>query len=224
MDNKESNVISHKPEDLRIKFFSEKLQYNADFALNLDTRTIYLFGMLTEEIGTNLRVKYNIIKAWWNTVEQKEFNDITIDISTGGGSIYSIPGALDFYDELKAEGVLVNTKAQTICMSAATILLAGGTGERTATKRCRFMLHDIQVDGMGGTTRQLQSAMKNLNEEQMELFTYYAQFARKGQKQLEGNALKKEALAWIKKYTSDATDHYISAEEILKLKLIDRVY
>lgn len=215
--------IPQTPKELNIRFFQEKLQYNTDFAINLDKRTIYLFGMLTEEIGTSLRVKYNLIKAWWETVRQEKFEDITLDISTGGGSIYSIPGALDFYDELLSEGVLVNTHAQTICMSAATILLAGGTGERTSTKRCRFMLHDIQVDGMGGTTRQLQSAMKNLNEEQMELFTYYAQYARKGQKPLEGAALKKEALSWIKKYTSEAIDHHISADEILKLKLIDGI-
>lgn len=217
------NIDKIEDVDLSIKFFPEKLKYNSEFGINLDTRTIYLFGTLTEELGTNLRFKYDIIKLWWDTVEKKKFKDITIDISTGGGSIYSIPGALDFYDELLREGVLVNTKAQTICMSAATIVLAGGTGERTATKRCRFMLHDIQVDGMGGTTKQLQSAMKNLNEEQMELFTYYAQFSRKNEEALSGKALAKEVGLWIKKYTSDATDHYISAEEILRLKLIDKI-
>lgn len=211
-------------EGLKEKFFAEKLKYSTEYGINFDKRIIYVMHELTEDIGTNLRVKYDLIKQWWKNIEKEEFHDITIDIASFGGSIYAITSALDFYEELKREdNVLVNTKAQTICMSAATILLAGGTGERTATKRCKFMLHDIQVDGMGGTAKQLQSLMTNLNEEQIELFSFYAEFARKGKEPLEPKELKKEALKWLKKYTKDGVDHYITSQKAMELNLIDRV-
>lgn len=205
------------------KFFAEKLKYATEYGLNFDTRTIYVFNALTDEIGTNLRIKYDLIKQWWKNVECKDFNDITIDIASCGGDIYAITSALDFYDELKKyENVLVNTKAQTVCMSAATILLAGGTGERTCTSRTRFMLHDIQVEGMGGSAKQLQSAIMNLNEEQIDMFAFYAQFSNKN-KTFTDKELKKEALKWIKKYTKDNIEHYLTADKMLELNLIDRI-
>ena len=205
-------------------FFAEKLKYSIEYGINFDKRIIYVFHELTEDIGTNLRIKYDLLKQWWKQVEEKEFKDITLDIASFGGSIYAITSALDFYDEvLREDGVTVNTKAQTICMSAATILLAGGTGERVATKRCKFMLHDIQVDGMGGTAKQMQSQMTNLSAEQIELFSFYAEFARRGKEPLSKKELEREAKKWLKKYTKDGIDHYISADEALELNLLDRI-
>lgn len=204
--------------------FTQKLKYSAEYGINFDNRVIYVSSELTEDIGTTLRIKYDIIKQWYKHVEEKPLTEITLDIASFGGSIYAITSALDFYDELKREdNVLVNTKAQTICMSAATILVAGGTGTRVATKRCKFMLHDIQVDGMGGTAKQMQSAMLNLSSEQVELFSFYAEFARKGKEPLTEKELKKEAQKWLKKYTKDGIDHYVSAQEVMELNLIDRV-
>lgn len=206
------------------KFLAEKLKYTVEYGINFDKKIIHVFGELSEEIGTNLRVKYDILKQWYQHVEGKELGDITLHIASYGGSIYAITSALDFYDELKREdNVLVNTKAEGVCMSAATILSCGGTGKRMATKRCKFMLHDLQIDGMGGTAKQLQSAMANITEEQLELFSFYAQFSRRGQEDLNEKDLAKEAKKWIKKYTKDGADHYISAADALELNLIDEV-
>lgn len=205
------------------KFFAEKLKYATEYGLNFDTRTIYVFNALTDEIGTNLRIKYDLIKQWWKNVECKEFSDITIDIASCGGDIYAITSALDFYDELKKyENVLVNTKAQTVCMSAATILLAGGTGERTCTSRTKFMIHDMQISGVDGSAKQFQNIMSNINDEQSELFSYYVLFANKN-KIFTDKELKKETLKWIKKYTKDNSEHYLSSKEMLELNLVDRI-
>lgn len=206
------------------KVFADKLKYAAEYGINFDKRRIYLSQELTEDIGTNLRIKYDLIKQWWEHVEGKKFSDITLEISSFGGSIYAITSALDFYDEIKREdNILVNTKAHTVCMSAATILLAGGTGHRTATKRTKMMLHDLQImGGLDGSAKQLQSTMLNINEEQIEMFSYYAQFANKDVTFTE-KELEKEAKKWIKKYTKDNTEHYLSAQEMLDLKLIDEV-
>lgn len=210
--------------DSNSSIFNAKLKYNSEYGINIDKRVIYVFGELNEEIGTNLRMRYDILSLWYKEIENKKFEDITLDISSYGGNIHAITSTLDFYDEiLREDGVKVNTKAQGVCMSAATILLAGGTGDRMATQRCKIMLHDIQVDGMGGTAKQLQSAMDVLANDQIELFSFYAQFSRRDEGPLEQKELIKEAKKWLKKYTKDGIDHYISSKEALELKLIDKV-
>ena len=205
------------------ELLSLKMKFTADYAIDFDNRIISVYGELTEDIGTLLRMKYILIKEWWRTVEEKEFTDITLEISSYGGQIYSITAALDFYHELKLEGVTVNTKAQGICMSAATVLLAGGTGTRVATPRCKFMFHDLQIDGVGGTANQVQNTVKNITSEQFEMFQLYAEFSRRGLEKLSEKDLKTEAKKWMKKFTKDSFDHYISSEVALELNLIDSI-
>lgn len=201
----------------------EKLKYSGEYGINFDKRIIYLFGELNAEIGTILRIRYDLIKLWWTDIKNETFSDITLDISSYGGSLYAINGALDFFYELSKEQVLVHTRAQGVCMSAATVILAGGTGTRASYPRTKFMLHDIQIEGIEGTANQVQHTVKTISEEQLELFAFYAQFARRGKEQLEGKELIKEAKKWHKKFTKDSFDHYVTPEEIFKLNLIDKI-
>lgn len=215
--------MSKSNETVFPEFLTDKMRYVSEYAINFDERIIYVFGELNEDIGTNLRVKYDLLKNWWEHVIKESFTDITLDISSCGGSIYSINAALDFYYELELKGIKVNTRAQGICMSAATVLLTAGTGERTAFPRCRFMFHDLQIEGVGGTANQVQHTAKTITEEQMELFALYAQYSRKGQEPLSEKELVKEAKKWHKKFTKDGFDHYITAKEAKELNLIDRI-
>jgi|GEM_PF-5339926 len=206
------------------ELLQEKIKLISEYSLDVENRIIYVSGILAEDIATELRLKYALLKAWWNDVKNEKFTDITLDICSFGGSIYAINSALDFYYTLqKEEGVLVNTKTQSICMSAATVLVAGGTGKRTATPRCKFMLHDVQVEGMGGTANQVAHSAKNLAEEQMEMFKLYAQFSKRGKEEFTEKELNAEAKKWHKKFTKDGYDFYISSDEVLKLNLIDSI-
>jgi ATP-dependent protease ClpP protease subunit len=209
--------------ELSKELLTEKLKYISEFAINFDKRIIYVFGELNEDIGTNLRIKYDLLKQWWDRIEQKEFTDITLDIASYGGQIYSITAALDFYYELGLEGITVHTKAQGICMSAATVLLSGGTGTRMATPRCKFMLHDMQIDGVGGTASQVQNTVKNITSEQEEMFQLYAEFARKGKEPLTAKELKIEGKKWMKRFTKNSFDHYLTSDEAKELNLIDKI-
>lgn len=204
----------------------EKLKLLHEDGVDLENKIIYLWGELEESLGTILRVKSSVIKLFWEVEKKAQIEAITLDISSYGGSIYSIYGALDFYDELKfTDNILVNTKAQGICMSAATVLLCGGTGQRTATKRCKLMLHDIQTDGIGGTATQVKEYAKALDKEQKELFRFYAEFSkpRSTRAKLTEKQLQEETKKWMDKYASNSVDHYISAHQAKELKLIDKV-
>lgn len=205
--------------------FLDKYKILTEDAVDLDTRTIYLFEELDSNLGTALRLKYAAIKAYWQDELKQEFKDISVNISSYGGAIYSIHAALDFYDELKEQQILVNTIAQGVCMSAATIVLAGATGIRTASKRCRFMLHDIQVENTGGNSAtQLIQFAKTLDEEQQEFFKFYVQYSRpKGTPELNEAELKRGVKKWIKRFGNNSLDHYVTADVVKELGLIDTI-
>ena len=76
--------------------FQEKIKLIGEYSVDPDKRIIYVSGVLTEEIATELRLKYALIKAWLSDVKNEKFNDSTLDISSFGGSIYAINAALDF--------------------------------------------------------------------------------------------------------------------------------
>jgi ATP-dependent protease ClpP protease subunit len=205
------------------KFFEEKLKYSTEYAINIDERIIYLFAEFEANLGTILRVRYDLIKLWWDEVKDKKFDDITIDISSYGGTIDSINGAFDFFHELSSKGIKVNTRAQGVCMSAATVLLAGGTGVRSSFPFCSFMLHDLQCEGIEGTANQVKHSVKTISDEQLTFFSYYAKFARRGKDPLTEKELLQEAKKWHKKYTKDGVDHYITPIKMKELNLIDHI-
>ena len=201
----------------------EKLKYSTDYALNIDQNIIYLFTELEHNLGTFLRIRFDILQLWHREVSKYELKEITLDISSPGGDLYSMNGALDFFHELKQKGILVHTRAQGICMSAATALLAAGTGERSSYPHTSFMLHDLQVDGIEGTANQVRQTAKTISNEQLEFFSYYAKFSRKNKTPWTDQELLREAKKWHKKYTKDGFDHYINATEMLSLNLIDKI-
>lgn len=205
------------------ELFAEKLKYTSEFGINFDNNSIKVFGEVTEDIGAALSLKYDLLTAWANHVEKKKIEEITLIISSFGGSIYSIYSALDFYHELLLTGVKVNTVAQGLCMSAATVLLSGGTGTRAAYPNCKFLLHDVQIEGIGGTATQVQHTAKTISNEQMEMFAFYALFANRD-KQFSEKELKTEAKKWLKTYAKDSIDISLSAKQMLDLKLIDTVF
>lgn len=215
-------MLSQQEDKLK---FIDKYKILTEDALDLDKRIIYLFDELEANLGTALRVKYAAIKNYWQSELNQGFKDITVNVSSYGGDIYSITAALDFYDELKSEGIVVNTHAQGVCMSAATVVLAGGTGNRVASKRCKFMLHDIQVGDMGNSSAtQLIDYAKTLNEEQQEFFKFYAQFSQpKGSPELSEADLKKEVKKWIKRIAKNSLEHYVSSDFVKDLGLIDSI-
>lgn len=207
--------------------FYDKYHIITEDGIDLNKRIIYLWGELDDDLGSILRTKYTAIKYYWDEELKTSFKDFTIHISSCGGSIYSINAALDFYDEVfKNDNVLVNTTTSGICMSAATIILAGGTGKRTASKRTRFMFHDIQSGGVEGTANQVKQFAKDLSQEQQDLFGIYAEiFLRKNGITFTVNdsVYKTQVKKFLKKFTSRGVDHYIPVTEVLEYKFIDEI-
>lgn len=201
----------------------ELIRLQTEYGISFDKNMIYISGELHEHTGLDLRLRYNILNEYYKFKNNGEkLKEINLEISSFGGSIYSINAALDFYEEMTNEGVTVNGTTSSICMSAATILLSGIPGKRTATKRAKFMLHDLQIGGVDGTANQIKNIGNQLDKDQLELFCHYVEFSNRGI-ELDPKEKIKEAKKMVKKYCSNNEDSYLCSEDILKLKLIDEI-
>ena len=206
----------------------EKLDFISTHGINLDNKLIYMCGDIELNQGMILRQKYDMIKTYWdhfsreNKLTKKEkkeiFNTITIILNSFGGEACAILSVLDFYDYiLQVDNIKTNILADTNCYSAATWMVAGATGTRGATKRCRFMVHEIQITGIGGTLTQAKSTQQEIERQQEELYELYATLTNKNKK-LSSSELEKQIKYWKELCFKET---YLSSTEALKLGLID---
>ena len=74
---------------------------------------------------------------------------INLNIASYGGDVYAMLGLIDYIQNLD---IKVNTHCVGTCMSAAAVLLACGTGNRTMTKQSTVMVHEGSAVELGKST------------------------------------------------------------------------
>lgn len=202
-----------------------KLEHNAleiidaiaNHQIDLSNSTIFLSGEIDMSFTINLRMKIAMMKAYaiQSNTQLKEINIVGNSI---GGDASVILSILDLYEELKTQGILVNVHFEGNCMSAATFICAGATGKRVASKRCRFMIHEIQVVPPGGTFTQAKSFSQETAFLQKEMYKEYARLT--GYRNTTKNPTAKEIKIWQELCTKES---YISADKAKELGLVDEI-
>ena len=130
--------------------------------------------------------------------------DINLNISSYGGDVYAMLGLVDY---IRGLDVKVNTHCVGACMSAASVLLACGTGKRTMTKHSTVMVHEGSAFEAGKTT-DVMKGVDHLKELQKEI------------NEILGEVTKKDARFWE---LSGRNDTYLSAEQCLEYGIIDKI-
>lgn len=111
-----------------------------------------------------------LLKAQMQYLEMESDDDITLQINSGGGSIYSGLGLLDVMDFVKPDIITINTG---LAASMAAVILCSGTkGKRLALKRSRTMIHQpmsgysaySQASDMEIEAKEINSLKKELYE------------------------------------------------------------
>lgn len=202
----------------------DRLNVLHTYGIDLHSATIFLAGEIDGNLATALRIKYAMLKDYYR-VEKEPLKEINIIINSYGGDANAIASVVDFYEELKTkEGVLVNVQAEGCCMSAATFIIGGATGKRTANKRCRFMVHEIQIEGIGGTATQTKASNAEIERMQKEMYDMYAAFSFRNRitagEAISSEEFEKEATLWEKLCSKET---HFSSEEAVKKGLIDEV-
>lgn len=136
---------------------------------------------------------------------------VTIYLSSPGGECDAGFAVLDVMNELKRNGIVINTIACGSCSSMASVILANGTiGHRYAFPSARIMIHQagIVADGFAGKLKDvsiLQKELQNWTDNMNKVF-----------KKQTGKTTEE-----LKELT--AFDNFMSAAEAKKIGLIDKV-
>jgi ATP-dependent Clp protease, protease subunit len=104
-----------------------------------DTRILYLKGPIQDTDADELVAQMLALDA-------DSDDDITLYINSPGGVIH---GLFAIYDTMQLLRSKVNTRCVGMAASAAAVLLASGTGTRSATENARIMIHQPLGGGRG---------------------------------------------------------------------------
>jgi ATP-dependent Clp protease protease subunit len=199
--NKES--VNMRKNNLNPIFFEKtkdgEVMYDVSSRLIKD-RVIFLDCAIDMEIASQ------IVSLLFLLDREESDEPIQLWISSPGGCV---EGFFAIYDMMQR----IETPIMTICMgeacSAAALLLASGSvGMRYSMPNARIMIHQIQVDGLGGSNAEIKINVKELEKLQAKLTDVLALHTGKSKK----------------KVNKDTTmDRYLSAEEALKYGIIDEI-
>lgn len=197
----------------------EKIDIIHSFGIDLRTKTIYVAGEIDGVANLSLRMKIDVIKEYYasNNEEVKEINMV---ISSPGGDATSITAMMDLYESYAKEGILINVYAEGICYSAATFFLACASGKRTVSKRTRFLIHELQISGVGGTHTQTKSSQKELEVLNGDIVKAYTECSLRSKGKYTDKEYDKTYKGWEKRMQNET---YLSATEAKDLGLVDEV-
>ena len=130
--------------------------------------------------------------------------DINLNIASYGGDVYAMLGLVDYIRSLP---VKVNTHCVGTCMSAASVLLACGTGERTMTKHSTGMVHEGSAVEVGKST-DVMRGVDHLKELQKDINKLMAEVTNKDEK------------FWKR---MNRNDTYLDAKQCLEYGIIDKI-
>ena len=129
---------------------------------------------------------------------------INLNIASYGGDVYAMLGLVDYIHNMD---IKVNTHCVGTCMSAAAVLLACGTGERTMTKHSTVMVHEGSAVEVGKSTDvmrgvdHLKELAKDINE-------------------LLAEVTNKDVKFWKR---MNRNDTYLDAKQCLEYGIIDKI-
>ena len=163
---------------------------------SIERREIYLPSDLTMEF-----VPFFISTI--NEMISISSEDITIYCSSYGGDLYAAFSIIDYINSLD---IKINTICFGAAMSAASIILGSGTGERTMSKNSTLMIHSAVFEE--GKTSYVVKSSEHLKELKINILEVLSKISNKDKD------------FWKSKIKEDL---YLNSEECLDLNLIDKI-
>jgi ATP-dependent Clp protease protease subunit len=121
------------------------------FDVLFDQRILFMKGPLEDENG-------DLLVAQLLALDAANDEDVTLYVNSPGGII---SGLFAIYDTMQLMRAKVNTRCVGMAASAAAVILASGTGTRSATENARIMIHQ-PLGGARGTARDIEIQAKNI--------------------------------------------------------------
>jgi len=169
------------------------------------------WGVNTSTNNTYMNFEFDI-DSLYSTIVKLDYlarinphlDAINLNIASYGGDVYAMLGLVDYIHNMD---IKVNTHCVGTCMSAAAVLLACGTGERTMTKHSTVMVHEGSAVEVGKSTDvmrgvdHLKELAKDINE-------------------LLAEVTNKDVKFWKR---MNRNDTYLDAKQCLEYGIIDKI-
>ena len=178
----------------------QNLLREIDYDIDVNRRIIYFTGPV--DIHTPTFINHRIDKICDITNNHK--SSIDIDLTSPGGDVYGMLGAIDV---IRQAPVPLNITGRGMIMSAASLILMAGTGQRALEPHSTVMVHSIR-SWLEGSSQDIHTEAAHLQKLQSIVYNLFAEFSNKQ-----------------KKYWSNKSnvDWYLTPQECLKLGMIDRI-
>jgi len=183
------------------KYFQEFREF--DYGIDIKSNIVLVHDSIESGLTFDIIGKVRLLRKI-----NPQLDSITMLLNSPGGDVVETLALIDYIRTLKdTDGIKTNIVCRGSAMSAAALLLTAGTGLRAASKHSKIMVHQLSTFNMG----KLEDVKSN------------AKFAE----QLEDdcNNIMAECTNKDKKFwqESQRTDFFLSAEEALKLSIIDKI-
>ena len=169
-----------------------------NFCKNIERKEIHLPTELTMDFVPDFISTVNEIIS----ISSKE--RINLYCSSYGGDLYAAFGIIDYINSLD---IKINTICFGAAISAASIILASGTGERVMSKNSTVMVHEGSAFEAGKTT----DVMKGVD---------HLKDLQKNINKILGEVSNKDAAFWEKIQRNDT---YLTAPMCLDYGIIDKI-
>ena len=200
----------------------DKLDYLNLYGIDLDNATITYAADIDSVFSLLMRIKIEILKKYWKEELKQTLREVNLILCSPGGDANSLFSVADMYDFYEKENIKINVLVEGICYSAATFIIGNASGKRRATKRTRFMIHELQISSLEGTATQTKSTQKEIDFIQEEALRFYCElYIKKNFNSPLKEKEEKEVNAKIDYLMKKET--YLSAQEALEIGLIDEI-
>jgi ATP-dependent Clp protease protease subunit len=176
------------------KFYMKEIEWG----VNSDTNTTWMNHEFEIDSVYSVQIKLDYL------LRCNPEKDINMNITSYGGDVYAMLGLVDFMRSLP---VKVNTHCIGTCMSAASVLLACGTGVRTMSENSTVMVHEGSAFEAGKTT----DVMKGVD---------HLKDLQKSINNILGDVSNKDSAFWKKIQRNDT---YLTAPMCLDYGVIDKI-
>ena len=186
---------------IRDKWFQEFREF--DYGLDIQDNIILVQDEISQGMVFDCISKVRLLRKI-----NPELKSITLLLNSPGGDVVETLGLIDYIRTLKEnENISTNIVCRGSAMSAAALLLACGTGLRAASKHSKVMVHQLSTMNFG----KLEDIKSNAK---------FAEQLEDDCNNLMAEVTKKDKKFWKENQRSD---YFLSAEESLKLGIIDKI-
>lgn len=175
------------------------MSYQFDYGINIKDRIIRITGDIDDST-------FDVFDIAMTELESRNKKTVTVKINSWGGDPYQ---ALAIVSRMQESKCLVDTKGYGPIASAATLILAAGTRQRSISALSSFMHHETYYNAEGKHTEVVNLVAEMERQERLWC-------------EVMSGLTNKDSVFWRK--LGKNKDAYLTPDQLLEFGVIDKIF